>query len=269
MTWLLPLMALALGAVVGSFLNVVIYRYPRGESVVFPASHCPHCNTDIRPYDNVPVLAWLWLGGKCRTCRGAIDVRYPLVELANALFYLAIYLRTGPSLGFLLIAAAVSMTITLIYIDLDIQILPDVIDLPGVVIGLVVGALHLGASYPGLLLSSSLLESVIGALVGAGILLAIGLAYKLLRKVEGMGLGDVKMMAMLGAILGWEPLFPLLVLASVAGAIVGIFVASRSTLGMQVALPFGVFLGLAFLVVLFFGGDLAEWYLRLLIVPTT
>ena len=265
--WLFPIFATALGAIVGSFLNVVIYRYPRGESIVFPASHCPHCGTTIRPYDNVPVLAWLWLGGRCRTCRGTIDVRYPLVELANALFYLAIYLRTGTSIGFVLLAAIVSMTIVLIYIDLDIQILPDVIDLPGVAIGLVIGALALGNAYGGLVLSSSLVESLVGAGAGAGILLAIALAYKLVRKVEGMGLGDVKMMAMLGAVLGWEPLFPLLVLASVAGAIVGLLVAARSPQGLQVALPFGVFLGLAFLVVLFFGDEVFTWYLQLLVSP--
>ena len=262
-----PILATGLGAIIGSFLNVVIYRYPRGESIAYPASHCPHCGTTIKPYDNVPVLAWLWLGGKCRACRGSIDVRYPLVELANALFYLAIFLRTGASVGFLLLAAVVSMTIVLIYIDLDIQILPDVIDLPGVAIGLAIGALSLGRSYGGFVLSSSIVESLIGAAVGAGILLAIALAYRLVRKVDGMGLGDVKMMAMLGAILGWEPLFPLLVLASVAGALVGILVAARSPQGLQVALPFGVFLGLSFLVVLFFGEELFVWYLQLLIAP--
>jgi leader peptidase (prepilin peptidase)/N-methyltransferase len=256
----------ALGAVVGSFLNVVIHRYPREESIVFPPSRCPHCGTHIKPYDNVPIFAWLWLRGRCRACRGPIDIRYPLVELANALFYVAIFQRTGLTPGFLAVAALVSMTIVLIYIDLDIQILPDVIDLPGVAIGLLIGATHVGAYYSGLLLSTTLLESVAGAVAGAGILLAIGLAYKLVRKIEGMGLGDVKMMAMLGATLGWEPLFPLLLLASITGAVVGVFVMTRSKEGMQVALPFGVFLGIAFLVVLFFGVDLMEWYVRALLL---
>jgi leader peptidase (prepilin peptidase)/N-methyltransferase len=259
----MSLLALALGALIGSFLNVVIHRYPREESVVFPASHCPHCNTPIHPWDNVPVLAWLWLRGRCRACREPITARYPLVELANALFYLAIYQHTGATVAFVLLAALVSMTIVLIYIDLDIQILPDVIDLPGIAIGLVVGWLQLGALHPDLLLSTSLTDSVIGALMGGGALLAIGMAYKLVRKIEGMGLGDVKMMAMLGAVLGWEPLLPLLVIASVAGALVGGIVALRSKEGMQVALPFGVFLGLAFLVVLFFGATLWESWLRL------
>lgn len=267
MTWFYLALAFGLGAIIGSFLNVVIHRYPREESIVFPPSRCPHCSTEIKPYDNVPILAWLWLRGKCRACRGPIDVRYPLVELANALFYVAIFQRTGLTPGFLAVAALVSMTIVLIYIDLDIQILPDVIDLPGVAIGLLIGATHLGASYPGLTLSSTLLESVAGAAAGAGVLLVIGLSYKLVRKIEGMGLGDVKMMAMLGAVLGWEPLFPLLLLASITGAVVGLFVMMRSGAdGMQVALPFGVFLGIAFLVVLFFGADLMGLYVRVLLI---
>lgn len=264
MTLLFPFTAFAVGAIVGSFLNVVIHRYPRNESIVFPPSRCPQCSTPIAPYDNVPIVSYVWLLGRCRTCKAPFSARYPLVELANALFYLAIFLRTGLTWGFLPLAALVSMTIVLIYIDLEIQILPDVIDLPGVAIGLLVGSLHLGALYPELLLSHTLLESVAGAASGAGILLAIGLTYKLVRKVEGMGLGDVKMMAMLGAVVGWEPLFPLLLIASLSGAIVGLFVAAKSELRMKVAVPFGVFLGLAFLVVLFFGRGLWEWYLALL-----
>ncbi|HVG24636.1 MAG TPA: prepilin peptidase, partial [Thermoanaerobaculia bacterium] len=167
--------AAALGAIVGSFLNVVIHRYPREESIVFPPSRCPHCGTHIKPYDNVPILAWLWLRGRCRACREPITARYPLVELANGLFYAAAFQRTGLTWGFIPIAALVSMTIVLIYIDLDIQILPDVIDLPGVAIGLLIGYLHLGAQYPDLMLAKTLLESVAGAAAGAGVLLAIAL----------------------------------------------------------------------------------------------
>jgi leader peptidase (prepilin peptidase) / N-methyltransferase len=264
MSLFFSLTALALGAIWGSFLNVVIHRYPREESVAFPPSRCPHCSARIRPYDNVPVLSYLWLLGRCRACRAPISPRYPLVEAANALFYLALFQRTGLSWGFVPLAALVSMTIVLIYIDLEIQILPDVIDLPGIAIGLVGGGLHLGALYPDLMLSATLLESVAGAALGAGALLAIAMSYKLVRKVDGMGLGDVKMMAMLGAILGWEPLLPLLLIASVTGAIVGGVVAARSEQGLKVAIPFGVFLGFAFLVVLFFGHALSGWYLGLL-----
>jgi leader peptidase (prepilin peptidase)/N-methyltransferase len=262
--WFFAAFALGLGAIVGSFLNVVIHRYPREESIVFPGSRCGECGTAIRFYDNVPVLSYLWLRGRCRSCGAAFSARYPLVELANALFYLAIFQRTGVSWTFIPIAALVSMTIALIYIDLEIQILPDVIDLPGVAIGLLIGASHIGALHSDLLLSKTLLESVAGAAAGAGVLLAIAMTYKLVRKIEGMGLGDVKMMAMLGAVVGWEPLLPLLLAASFTGAVAGVFVAMRSSEGMKVALPFGVFLGLAFLGTIFFGRTVGEWYFRLL-----
>lgn len=265
MTWVLPLAAFGFGGIVGSFLNVVIHRYPREESVVFPPSSCGHCRAKIKPYDNVPILSYLWLRGRCRACREPFSARYPLVELANALFWLAIYQRTGFGVAFFAIAALVSMTIVLIFIDLEIQILPDVIDLPGVAIGLYAGWANLGALYPELTLAPTLIDSVIGAVAGAGVLLAIALAYKLVRKIEGMGLGDVKMMAMLGAVLGWEPLIPLMLVATISGAIVGMIVASRSGEGMMTAIPFGVFLGLAFLTILFFGSSLTGWYLSLLV----
>ena len=139
--FLLPIYAFAIGAVVGSFLNVVIHRYPRDESIVFPASHCPKCNAPIRAYDNIPILSYIVLAGRCRSCRAPISPRYPLVELANALFYLAVFQRTGVALAFIPIAAIVSMTIILIFVDAEIQILPNVITYPGIVVGFVIGAL--------------------------------------------------------------------------------------------------------------------------------
>jgi leader peptidase (prepilin peptidase)/N-methyltransferase len=262
---ILPFFAVALGAIIGSFLNVVIHRYPRGESIAFPPSHCPNCNAAIKPYDNIPVVSYLILRGRCRNCHEPISPRYPLVELANALFYLAAYVQTGPTIAFVLVAAICSMTLILIFIDLDIQILPDVVDLPGIAIGFVIGALELGTTIPNMTLSSSLIDSAVGAFVGAGVLLAIALAYRLVRRVEGMGLGDVKMMAMIGACVGWEWIFPLLVLASVTGAITGLIVAARSDRGLQVPLPFGVFLGLALLAIMFFGPVLERWYFVLLL----
>jgi leader peptidase (prepilin peptidase) / N-methyltransferase len=262
--WFYAAAACAFGAIVGSFLNVVIHRYPREESIVFPASHCPHCQTAIKPYDNVPVLSFLWLRGKCRACRGPISVRYPLVELANALFYLAVFQRTGLSLMFLPLAAVVSMIIVLIYIDADIQILPDVITIPGAVIGFGVAALGGGTLAPDLFLAADWKESLSGALAGSLILVAIILIYWLVRRVEGMGWGDVKMMALIGALLGINAVPGVLLLASVAGAVIGLPLALRNEKGMQIALPFGVFLGLATLGVLFFGHTLWSWYLALL-----
>lgn len=264
MTVLLAIYAFAFGAIVGSFLNVVIHRYPREESIAFPPSHCPHCNAGIRWFDNIPIISFLVLRARCRNCREPISWRYPLVELANALFYVAIFLHTGVSLAFVLLAAFVSMTIALIYIDAEIQILPDVIDLPGIAVGVAIGA-YGGWQMPALLLADSWIDSLIGAAAGAAILLLIIGAYWLLRRVEGMGLGDVKMLAMIGAAMGWRAVFGVLLVASLGGAIVGIPAALRSERGMQLPLPFGVFLGFASLAVLFFGHTLAAWYFALLL----
>lgn len=250
---------------IGSFLNVVIHRYPREESIVFPPSHCPACDAPIRWFDNVPLLSFAILLGRCRACRQPISWRYPLVELANALFYLAIFLHTGPQIAFPFLAAVVSMLIVLIYIDAEIQILPDVIDVPGIVIGLAVGALGLYASAPMLILSESWLDAALGALLGASILLVIIGLYWLVRRVEGMGQGDVKMLAMIGALLGWRAVPAVLLVASISGALIGVPVALRSRRGMQLALPFGVFLGFGALVVLFFGHTLSGWYLSLIL----
>jgi leader peptidase (prepilin peptidase)/N-methyltransferase len=259
METLLTVYVFLIGAVVGSFLNVVIHRYPREESVVMPRSRCPACGAVIRWYDNIPLLSWLILAGRCRACRAPITLRYPLVELANGLFYAAIFVRCGLTLVALLLAAVVSATIALIFIDAEIQILPDVIDLPGVAAGLIIGALHGGLQHNVLAISESFQDSIIGAAAGAAVPLVILLLYRLVRKIEGMGLGDVKMMAMIGAVMGWRPLFAVLLLASVTGALTGVVVmiaTKRSNL--RFALPFGVFLGLAFLTVLFFNGALSE-----------
>jgi leader peptidase (prepilin peptidase)/N-methyltransferase len=256
--------AFVIGAIVGSFLNVVIHRYPREESIVFPPSHCPHCDAAIRWYDNIPLLSFAVLLGRCRVCRQPISWRYPLVELANALFYLAIFLHTGLQIGFVFLAAMVSMIIVLIYIDAEIQILPDVIDIPGIAVGLAVGALGVSASAPTLMLSESWLDAALGALLGGGIIAGIIGAYWLVRRVEGMGWGDAKMLAMIGAMVGWRAVFGVLLLGSLTGALVGLPVALRSREGMRLALPFGVFLGFGALVVLFFGHTLSGWYLALL-----
>lgn len=260
---LLASYAFAIGAVVGSFLNVVIHRWPREESIVFPASHCPSCNTPIRSYDNIPILSYLILLGRCRACRSPISLRYPLVETANALFYLAIFQRTGVAFEFLPIAALVSMTIVLIYIDADVQMLPDVITLPGVAIGILVGAFSVGDRFPALTASASLIDSAGGAIVGAAIIATIILTYWLVRQMEGMGWGDSKMLAMIGAWLGWRSVFAVLFLGSLLGAVIGVPLALRSAKRMQTALPFGVFLGIAALLTMFFGNTLFAWWLEL------
>jgi len=260
MTILLGFYAFATGAIVGSFLNVVIHRYPREESIVFPGSHCPHCDAAIRWFDNIPIISFVILLGRCRACGAGIAWRYPLVELANALFYLAVFLRTGPTVAFVVVATIISMTIALIYIDADIQLLPDIIDVPGIAIGLGVGALGLGVLHPDLILADSLLDSLFGALLGAAIPLVIIGTYWLIRHAEGMGMGDVKMLAMIGAVTGWRAVPGVLLGASVTGALIVLPAALRSRDGMRLAIPFGVFLGIAFLGVLFFGPTLSGWY---------
>jgi leader peptidase (prepilin peptidase)/N-methyltransferase len=265
MTLLLGFYAFAIGAIVGSFLNVVIHRYPREESIVFPGSHCPHCSAAIRWYDNVPILSFAVLRGRCRACGAGIAWRYPLVELANALFYLATFLYTGPTVAFAIIAAIISMTIVLIYIDADIQILPDVIDLPGIALGLIVGALSLGLIHQSMMLADSFLDSLFGALLGAAVPLTIIGVYWLVRRVKGMGWGDVKMLAMIGAVTGWRGVPGVLLLGAVTGSLIAVPAALRSGRGMQAEVPFGVFLGIAFLAVLFFGPTLSEWYFALLL----
>src|SRR5581483_9557790 len=257
--------AFAIGAVIGSFLNVVIHRYPREESIVFPASHCPHCNALIRWYDNLPIVSYLILGARCRRCRERISIRYPLIELANALFYLAIFERTGVSPAFLPIAAIVSMTIVLIYIDLEVGLLPDVITYPGIVIGIAIGLLQLGERFPDFTLAESWIDSLIGAAMGALVIFGIRVTWQFVRGREGMGWGDVKMLAMIGAVVGWRALYPELMIASITGAIAGGLVALRSARGMQAAIPFGIFLGISLLVVVFFGPALLGWYLALLL----
>ena len=251
------------GAIVGSFLNVVIHRYPREESIVFPASRCPHCSTPIKPYDNVPVLSWLLLRGKCRACRAPIAGRYPVVEAANALLWLASWAHLGISWVGLIVAILCSMLLVLIYIDLDIQILPDVVDIPGIGLGFALGALGAGLRTDTMVLSTDLLDSLLGAVIGGGLLLAIALLYKLLRKVEGMGLGDVKMLAMIGAMCGWRAIFPVVFIASLTGAIFGVSLALKNRESLQFAIPFGVFLGMATIFVMFLGVPANEWYVNL------
>ena len=264
MTTLLAIYAFVLGAVVGSFLNVVIHRYPREESIVFPPSHCPRCLARIKPYDNIPLVSYLALGARCRSCRSRIAPTYFFVELANALFYLAIFFRTGVSLAFLPLAAITSMIIVLIFIDLDIQILPDVIDIPGIGVAILLALLGAASQLPDLFIAINLTDSLVGAAFGGLLLLALGMLYKLVRRIEGMGLGDVKMLAMIGALLGWRGVFPVLFIASLTGAIFGVALAVRRREGLQLPIPFGVFLGTATFIVLFFGNTLFSWYRSLL-----
>jgi leader peptidase (prepilin peptidase)/N-methyltransferase len=258
-----------LGAVIGSFLNVVIHRVPREESIAFPASHCPSCDTAIRPYDNIPVISWAVLRGRCRACRAPISARYPAVELLTAaLFALTYLLHSGLTLSLPFDLAFVAAIIALVFIDAEHMILPNVITYPGAALALVArvmvpnlyGVASLGgAETPAWLLSLG--NAVLGALVGGGFLWLVGWLWERARGVEAMGLGDVKMMFMVGAYLGWPLTALTIFLAVFSGSITGVsLMLWRRERDLQMMLPFGIFLGLGALASFLVGHRLIGWY---------
>ena len=243
-----------LGLMVGSFLNVCISRLPAGESIVYPSSRCPHCRTPIKWYDNIPVISYIVLGGKCRACHAPISVRYPLIELATGVAFAAQAIACGedwPLLASRVVFSA--MLVVLFGTDLETQRLPNVLTLPGIVVGLV-GSIWVP---PGIV------DAVIGALAGAAVLYAIRWLWHRVTGVEAMGLGDVKMLAMIGAFLGWRQVIVTLFLSSVAGALVGLALAAVRGRSMQSRLPFGTFLALAAFAASIWGEPLVDWYVSL------
>jgi leader peptidase (prepilin peptidase)/N-methyltransferase len=244
--------AFLLGLVVGSFANVCIHRLPLGQSVVSPPSRCPACGTLIKAYDNLPVLGFMLLRGRCRSCRAAISWRYPAVEAANGLLWLALAWRHGPTLRSLVEMTLVTALLVLSLIDLEHQILPDVITLPGVALGL-------AASF----LPGSPLTPLASALAAAGGWLAfaaVAKAYQKARGVEGLGQGDWKLAALLGAFLGWQKMLLTVLLASLAGTVVGLLAIALRGRDLRYALPLGTFLGAAGVLVVFLGDALLGWY---------
>ncbi|MEO8275935.1 MAG: prepilin peptidase [Thermoanaerobaculia bacterium] len=247
--------AALVGLLVGSYLNVVIHRLPRQLSTVFPRSRCPHCGAAIRARDNFPVLSWVLLRGRCRDCHAPISPRYPTIELmTGALFSLAV-VRFGPTTTAIAAAAFCAALVALAAIDVEHLLLPDKITLPGLAIGLAVQPFLSWGSVPG---------AIQGALLGAGILLVMAGLWEVTKGVEGMGLGDVKMLAMIGAFLGVHGVVVTLVVGSLAGSIVGITLLARGSIELQGKLPFGLFLALGAGVALFVGEALARSYLTLL-----
>jgi leader peptidase (prepilin peptidase)/N-methyltransferase len=239
-----------LGLCVGSFLNVCIYRLPRGQSLISPASRCPRCSKPLRWFDNIPVVSWIVLRGRCGQCSAAISPRYPVVEIVTALLWVLIAWLTPP--GWLLASRLLLGTalVVLFMIDLEHQLLPNAITLPGIVAGFAFSFV----SGPGPI------DSLIGMFVGGGVLYAIAAGYYFLRKEEGMGMGDVKMLAMVGAFLGWRAVLLTLVLSSFAGAVIGVLIILWHRGDMRYALPFGTFLSLATLVAMLAGDDILAWY---------
>lgn len=252
--WIFLAFSFFLGAIVGSFLNVCIYRLPADESIVSPPSHCPKCQAPIRWYQNIPILSYLFLGGRCASCRTRIPFRYPLVEFLNGALFLLVFLRFGflwaTPIYWVFCAALVVIT----FIDLDHQIIPDVISLPGIVLGFLASF-----AIPWLPWTSSLL----GILLGGGSLFLVAAGYELLTKKEGMGGGDIKLLAMLGAFLGWQAVLPVIFLSSLIGSLVGIPLMLIKKADGKLAIPFGPFLALGALLYLFWGPLLIHWYLSL------
>ena len=241
----------AFGAIIGSFLNVCIARLPDGRSIVRPPSHCPRCQARIAWYDNVPILSYLVLAGRCRTCRVRISAMYPAVEVLTGALALALFLRLGPTLAFAGYFAFAAALVTITFIDLDHQIIPDVISLPGIVVGLAFS------------LVSPLVtprDAALGVLAGGGTLLAVAWLYKTFRGQEGMGGGDVKLLAMIGAFLGWQSIFVTLFVGSVIGSIIGVALMLYRRADTKLAIPFGPFLAGGALVYLFWGARILAFY---------
>ena len=243
-----------LGSVIGSFLNVCIYRIPAGESIVKPRSRCPHCLTTIKWYHNIPIASWLFLKGTCAYCGSTVSVRYPLVEALNGLLFALIFYRFAfhPVTPVFWLLSAALVTIT--FIDLDHLIIPDVISLPGIPIGFLCSFVIPWVTWQ---------ESLAGIVFGGGSLLVIALGYEFLTKKEGMGFGDVKLLAMLGAFLGWPAIFPIIFIGSLMGSLVGVPLMLLKKADGKLAVPFGPFLSVAALIYVFFVDSLdplMRWY---------
>jgi leader peptidase (prepilin peptidase)/N-methyltransferase len=254
-------LAFIFGAVVGSFLNVCIARIPKKESIVHPPSHCPNCKESIPAYDNIPLLSYLFLQGRCRSCGERIAPRYFLVELLMASLAVALYWEFGLGLAFFVSFVFVAALLVISFIDLDVRIVPDVISLPGIVAGLLFSVVgRYGIQDPFELVPSPL-SALLGVLVGGGFLLALAWAYEAVTGVEGMGGGDIKLLAMIGAFLGWQSIPVTLFFSSLGGSVIGLTAMLIKGVGRRYALPFAPFLCLGALLYLFFGKDLIQYYL--------
>ena len=250
--------AFVLGTIIGSFLNVCIHRLPRRESIVWPASRCPACGQAIAIYDNVPLLSYLWLRARCRVCRARISLRYPVIELANGVGYGLLLWHFGPGWSTVIYAVLLSSLLVVTAIDLEHQIIPDVITLPGIGLGLLCASTVLSVGF---------VNSVAGILVGGGLLWVLAWLSPYLFGKEGMGGGDIKLLAMIGAFLGWRPVLLTVMVGAIVGSIVGLGLIGFRLMRRDEYLPFGPFLALGAVVALFFHHELVSWYLGLFVKP--
>jgi leader peptidase (prepilin peptidase)/N-methyltransferase len=272
----IPLSAFLLGLAIGSFLNVCILRIPADKSIVLPSSSCTKCGKAIAPYDNIPVLSWLFLGGKCRNCKTPISAMYPAVELLTGLLFLGCYWVFGPTVEAMKWAVFSALLVVLTITDLRERILPDEVNFFGLGAGLLFSfftksldgtALWLANhwfEFPPPQAALSFADAALGALAGSGLLWIVAEGYFRLRGREGMGLGDVKMMAAVGAFLGLKRTMMTVLLGSLLGSVIGIFLMAVTKKGRDYELPFGTFLGAGALLVVFFGTPALHWYESLL-----
>jgi len=251
---MLTVISIIFGGMIGSFLNVCIFRLPKEESIIWPGSHCPHCKKPIRFYDNIPLISYLLLKGKCRHCKGSISLQYSLVEGITALSSLFLIMKFGPSLSYLLYFAFVAALIVITVIDLYHQIIPDAISLPGIGVGLLASLLIPQITF---------FNSLIGILLGGGSLFIVATFYQWLFKREGMGGGDIKLLAMIGAFLGWKAVLLTILLSSFIGSVTGILMMVVKGKDFKYAIPFGPFLSLGAVISLFYGQNIINWYLYL------
>jgi leader peptidase (prepilin peptidase)/N-methyltransferase len=248
--WIAPSLALLFGACVGSFLNVCIYRLPRHESLAWPGSRCTSCGRALAWYENIPILSWVTLRGRCRTCRAPVSPMYPIVEAVTALTFLGGYLLYGVTLLGLVRVLFACALIVLFVTDLQHKILPNAITLPGIVAGFVCSVFF----PPGWR------DSLIGVAVGGGLLYAIAEGYYRIRGQEGLGMGDVKLLAMIGAFLGWKLVLLTLVFASFSGSVIGVAMIASKRGDMKYALPFGTFLAIGAVLSAAWGTPIVDWY---------
>lgn len=248
------LLAFVFGAMTGSFLNVCIWRLPFGKSIVYPPSHCPACGTPIRIRDNIPLLSYLRLRGRCHACDVHISLRYPLVEITTGIAATVLLYHFGTSPALAVYGLFVAALIVITFIDIDHQIIPDVISLPGIAVGVIFAALGWGAP---------LVDSAVGAVLGGGLLYLVAVGYHAWTGREGMGGGDIKLLAMIGAFLGWRGVLVTLLLGSFSGAVIGIALIVVRGADTRLPIPFGPFLALGAVCALFFGDALIHWYLQI------
>ena len=243
-----------MGAIFGSFANVVIYRLPKEESIVLPGSHCYSCKKPVKWYDNIPILSWFVLRGHCRHCGAKFSFRYPLVEFIMAALFALSYFYVGWSISLAEYLVFIFGLVVCTFIDLDHMILPDEFTLSGIVIGLVGAYINPQREF---------LDALLGMLMGGGFLWGMAYVYYLITKQEGMGGGDIKLLAWIGAMLGWKSIPFVIMTSAILGSVIGLVAARKQKAGLKTVIPFGPYLALAALFYLFGGETIALWYLDL------